>query len=298
VTSIVLENDSTVVECSPGHGFTITSIFNKFIQKNILWEVPGKSTPNLDGDLGPSGNDSIKYFNDEILVGGWFPMFPTAGLPGEESNQWMHGTAPRLPWEVIYHDESTITAELTLNGSEIKLTRTLKLVDSKVSVEMFAFNQSSEPVKITFGEHPCFDRKIFAGGRVRLSDQVNPWVEDVNFEGSENQEITWNWSEIPDFPDGRHEHILFKAPSGHVEVTSAKFDISIQMNFDTSFLPYLLLWEHFDPVDSNLSGDVFGLEPISYGGTHVGKAIGRREETVLPPKGTLKFTTNIMVNRR
>jgi len=270
-----LTNERLTVECFPEHGFVIGAIRPHSTQRNILWNPRGASFEALPvGDLGEPGAASIESFDRGILAGGWFVMFPTAGLPGESGNHWMHGEAPRLLWEVISATDVAVVCRLTTPVSGFELVRSVMLTDATVEVTTTATNLSGEIRHVTFGEHPCFSREQFAGGTIRanpLRARTTSTADPSNSNLVESTPFHWpsapalggndfDLSEVPLRADGRHDHVGLE---GIDECELRGEATSVFLKWDRLAMPNALIWQHFTPVGSPWGGDVFAVEPSS-----------------------------------
>lgn len=263
------------VTVHPGHGFAIGSIVDRATGEELLWHPPGTSFRNLVDTLDPSGDASGRQYDREILAGGWFAMFPTAGLPA--GHGWMHGEAPRIEWQITDDEtDSAVSCRVELPFSRLIVERTVRLRSSVVRVEMTARNPTDESVPITFGEHPCFPRALFAGGEIDLPRgsrvlTTSPVQAEAGFTRPD-ADSAWpevaaaaggfvDMSQIPAEPDGRHDHLSIEVPDGRLSLVGASR--SVRLTWDAATLPHVLLWEHFLPQDSMWPGDVLGVEPVS-----------------------------------
>lgn len=270
-----LSNGFVQLDCYPEHGFVITAIRPRGTDRNILWNARGASFDALPTrELGPAGPESIDSFDRQVLAGGWFPMFPTAGLPGDSGDHWMHGEAARLAWDIVSTSESELVCRLRTPVSGFELERSVRLESSTVIVSMTATNDSGSAQSITFGEHPCFSRKIFAGASLVATPReahVTSHADPLNATLVENAQFMWpnapltsgataDLSNIPLVPDGRHDHITLH-DIGCVEIRGDQ--LSVLLSWDQAAMPNALIWEHFQPIGSPWGGDVFAVEPSS-----------------------------------
>lgn len=173
--SLTLASDSLEVLVYPEQGFLIGQIRSLAAGHDLLWTQPPAEA--FSGTLGPRGESSVDSFH-RSFSGGWFPMFPTAGLPGwvEDKPTWHHGEAARLPWRVMGPSDGTrIRAEILLTDDRLKLVRVLRLHRETLTVSSRMTNIGRIPIAWSAGEHPCFDRKAFAGGRILL-ESCESWI--------------------------------------------------------------------------------------------------------------------------
>ncbi|MCC5948212.1 MAG: hypothetical protein JJT89_07120 [Nitriliruptoraceae bacterium] len=288
---MVLRTDRIEVTCSPEHGFVIGSLTTPQLG-NVFWNPPGASFAPLGDDLGPTGEASIGSFDRGVLAGGWFPMFPSAGPPGRGHDGWMHGEAPRLPWSVTSSSDTHVRARLTTPVSGFLLERELRVSGPVLRVETEAHNVSGAVRSITFGEHPCFLREVFAGGRLVMhpaaarvtsladpphaslaGEQDFPWPVATGIDGDAH-----DVSALPVDADGRHDHVEVALPDGVVDILDASATAGVRLAWDAAAMPYALLWEHFLPGSSPWPGDVFAIEPASAAGRTRTEAIALGHE--------------------
>ena len=270
-----LSNSFLELDVYPQHGFVITSISRAGKGRNILWNPPILDTSPLPiADLGPSGDESIETFDNEILAGGWFVMFPVSGLPGTNQNLWMHGEAARLSWEVVSQSRSELVCRLLTPASNFELFRKVTLNDRAVEVSMSATNLTGVTHEISIGEHPCFSRKRFSGSNLIAEptrSQVTSHADSASATLTENLEFDWpeaqkitgdsqDLSQVPLIADGRHDHINLIGVS---EVKLAGGADDVTLSWSSKEMPNVLLWQHFLPESSPWPGDVFAIEPTS-----------------------------------
>lgn len=293
-----LQNDHVRVNVAPQHGFVIASIELSDSTENILWNPPNSSLDALPSDdLGPSGDPSIQYFDREILAGGWFPMFPTAGLPGSDTERWMHGELPRLRWNVVEESDTHITAVVDTPATSFNVQRTVRLIGDTISAATRVRNHSGRTQQVTFGEHPCFSRKVFAHGVLEAAPRtvrVTSPADLINARLVGDREFCWpnglmttgetvDLSVIPGAPDGRHDHISL---SGIKKATIRGRRHTVDLEWD---LPHALLWQNFGNLD------VFALEPMSAPGRTFDDAVAADAVTTLRDKQTLQTWMSLRV---
>lgn len=276
---VKLRTKELEVTCFPEHGFVIGSITSRPVG-NVLWNPPGATFAPLGWDLGPPGDASVTSFDKDVLAGGWFLMFPSAGPPGPGYDGWMHGEAARLPWSMVSNDETHVRAQLETPISGFLLDRQVTLDGSVLRVETVAENVSGKIRSITFGEHPCLRRDVFAGGRIEMRpsaafvySQADP--EHASLAGEQvfswpiAPEVDGDWCDlasVPVEPDGRHDHVGLTLPSGTVDILDADGATGLRLTWDTKTMSYALLWQHFLPGSSPWPGDVLAIEPSSSDG--------------------------------
>jgi hypothetical protein len=306
--AVQLENDSLRVECYPEHGFVIGSIRLADDPRNILWNPSSVSfAPLSTTDLGPAGEESIDSFDLHVLAGGWFLMFPTAGTPGNSTEYWMHGEAPRLAWNVVSSSSTELVCQLSTPVSGFQIERSVCLAGSSVIVNTTATNNSGVVQEITFGEHPCFDRAVFRGGAVvtqPIHSETASVADPDNSTLIGGREFLWpqapsktggttNLSAIPHQADGRHDHVSIRSAA---PVLLAGAEIEIELDWDTGSMPYALLWQHFAPNGSPWGGDVFAVEPSSSAGRTLTEAKASLSTTSIDADESIAFWMTVQVN--
>jgi galactose mutarotase-like enzyme len=291
-----LENAELAVECVPGAGFTITAIEDRLSGANALWTRQPFEPADTIRAVGPSGEASIESFSD-LFIGGWFEMFPTTGYPGPiqgplgTTQSLLHGEVMRLPWQVTYRDRTTIEATVTTVRTPFRLTRRLQLDGGALLIEERAEHLGREPAPYVWGQHPCFARSTFAGGRFWLDvdsasvpapayDQANnTLVEGAEFRFPHATAIGPGGSRdvaaIPSDPDGRHEHVSIAIRSGQLRITAPMFNRVFSLEWDPSDFPYVLIWQNYLAPNASFWGtcDTFAIEPSSAPGRSVEDAV-------------------------
>ena len=307
-----LETAALSVTCHPSHGFVISAIVDRASGQNILWNPPNAPLADLDGQIGPPGAESIETFDEGILAGGWFGMFPTAGLPGSRSDLWMHGEAPRLPWVVRDATATSISCSVDLPVSGFHLERVVQLDGTRVTVSTTEVNQSGGPRSITFGEHPCFRRELFAGGRIVLQSGSHGWVatpeqpEAARFAG--DQPFLWplvplttggveDASAVPMFPDARQDHLVLKPAGSRLVVESPQLGCAVVIEYDPLAFQHALLWQHFLPPGSPWPGDVFAVEPSSAPGCTFDDAVAAGAVRIIGDGESIRYWMSLHLER-
>lgn len=305
---VVLSNSNLQLETYPEHGFVISSIRHKKDPRNLLWNPPTATFQALSKTyLGPSGSESIDTFDQNLLTGGWFPMFPTAGLPGDMPNRWMHGEAPRLAWDITDQKNGRVTCSMRTPSSGFAITRMVSLEGDKVRVQTTAVNNSGTVQNVSFGEHPCFSRDFFAGGVIA----ANPFRASVTSHGDPLRDslvefASFSWpnaptvgggmadlSAIPEFANGRQCHVLLESP-GSVSIRNST--VTVTASWDEEALPYALLWQKFEPATGPESADVFAIEPSSSPGRTMSEAAEAGKVTAVAPGETISFWMSLQID--
>lgn len=305
-----LRSADLLVTVAPEHGCTITGISLVDDATNILWSVPGVSARPLPAaDLGPPGSASAEYFDRSVLIGGWFPMFPSAGPTSDRIGGWMHGEAPRLSWHTEEVASGWLSATLQTPASGFLVRRMIRLAGDCLMIVTTAENASGEPRQVVAGEHPCFDRAVFAGGFIRATpgaSVVASHADPANARLVEHAAFAWpeaptsdgdslDLSRVPAESDGRHEHVLFQGIDG-IELVGPRHHVT--MRWDASDLPHALLWQHFRPLGSPWAGDVFAIEPMLAPGRTTQDAIDAGACRTIAPGASLTTTVSMRVAPR
>lgn len=294
---IVLASDDLTVTVHPEHGFVIGSIVDHSTRQNLLWNPPDARFRTLGDRLGKPGEGSVNRFDRKLLVGGWFPMIPNAGLPGGRPELWMHGEAARLSWEVIGGGPAQCTAAVLLPSSNLFVERTVTVLGSRIRTQTVVSNNGHRSVLFAPGEHPCFSRSAFQGGRIVVTEGAQAWAtapaqpsaasfaEGDRFSWPDARLVTGGTGDagaVPREPDGHHDHLVVESGSGRVRLERPGGDRSITMSFDPELFPWLLVWSHYLPPHSPWRGDVFAVEPTAVPGRSFDDADSAREHTLLP----------------
>src|SRR6478672_10176870 len=246
--AVVLTGGGLELTADPAHGFVILRLVDLATGTPLLWERGGRVVP-CPSDLGPPGAASIETFEGDLLVGGWFVMFPTAGLPAVGARaQWMHGEAARLPWTVIHLDAHAVTAQLHTPSSGFHLTRTVRLDDEGLFVQTTAVNRSGVPQEVSYGEHPCLSRPAFAGGRLDIAVRgatvltpaqpaaasvvpgpVGRWPHATARHPSRETNGTIDLGAVPVRPDGVHDHVGVDLADGRIAISAPRLGRVLQI---------------------------------------------------------------------
>lgn len=312
VSARVLVSDDLIVTCHPLHGFHVESIVLRSTGTNLLWNPARRRFDPLGVVLGPPGVQSIDSFDRDIFGGGWFPMFPTAGLPSvaPDEPRWMHGEAPRLPWTESYRDASSSTCEVFTPASGFRVSRTVAVAAGTVTVMTSATNLSGQPQSVSFGEHPCFPRALFAGGVIEFADgtmaettthaqpeaarfaapQETPWPRVLRRDGLVEDAAT-----VPEQADGRHDHVGLRLTGGRAIIRNATESLTVTLDWRQEAMPFALLWEHFCPPGSPWDGDVFAVEMSSTRGRTQDDAVAQENTHVVLPGSMISTSARLTV---
>lgn len=275
VNAIVLRTRELEVSCVPEHGMLLSEIVPASLGVNLLWQRPDAPLHRFvnPAQLSASGDP----FDEEVFAGGWFGMFPNAGIPGaNDADEQMHGTFPRFAWNVVQHDDTSLSCELEVDG--LRAERRVHLDGAKVRVNTTVENRGSADREVSFGEHPCFSRSFFAGGVVALHAARAHTTAEVSEPGANRfyagQEFDWPIANerlggssrtdvIPVEADGSHDHLCVTLLDPRITVTAPNYGGAVLIDSDLLKTPELLFWRHFQPPRSPWHGDVFGIEMMS-----------------------------------
>lgn len=234
--TVVPEHGCLIAEIDPGRG-------------NLLW-TDGREPRRLEPS-GIVGEASAREFDEEVLVGGWFPMFPSAGIPTATTQQ--HGWAPRVAWTVRDGSEAHVVCGVTgpfLDGGVAELTRTVRLGPDALTVSTVVRNAGRGVRSFTWGEHPCFARAVFAEGH-------------AVFEGE-------RVVAVPRSADGGAGHLSRQARGASAAVVGREGAVTLIDEAET--LPHWLLWYNY-AADELPRADTLAWEPSTAAGLGVGEAL-------------------------
>jgi galactose mutarotase-like enzyme len=292
---VELASDAVRVRCDPAHGMVITEFRDDSTGANALWTRSGFTPATITRRIGLAGAPSIESFMD-LFVGGWFEMFPSAGLPGDATGALsvMHGEVARIPWDEVERSDSRLVCETTTLRTPFGVRRTLEVVDSTLRARTDVVNLGGEPVPFLWGQHPCFLRETFRGGRIHM-DVASGDVPDPPFDEPNSRlecgPFVWplapartggaaDLSQIPDTADGRHDHILLRPAATSARITAPRLGREVLFEFGDAPHDTVLLWQDFRAPGESLHGaiDTFTLEPSNNPGRFASDA---REPGVL-----------------
>lgn len=272
---VVLQNELVRVVCVPGHGMLLTEMSPLRQEVNLLWQ---REDPPLQEFTEPAAATAAgDPFDETVFAGGWFGMFPNAGIPGvADTNVQLHGTFPRHKWEVIDQGDTSLSCRLRAEG--FSAVRTVSLDGASVRVATTVTNEDVNSQEVSFGEHPCFDRSAFAGGRVELTAKSSFITPELSEPGSHRfvpgQQFGWPEAQdtngrgarvdtIPSVADGTHDHLCIELDTVEIVLHAPDLAGKVIVRVDIEHTPYLLFWRHFLPAGSPWAGDVFGIETMS-----------------------------------
>lgn len=253
----VLRAGGVRVSVAPEHGCVIHRIDTG--RGNLLWH-DGREPQRLRGSR-LTGDASAAEFDDDVLIGGWFPMFPNAGLPTADTQQ--HGWAPRVAWTVRERAEARLVAEVSgpfLEGGTADVTRDIEVCGGGLTVRSTVTNAGRTAGSFTWGEHPCFSRDSFAGGRAFLS------AEDV--------------AVLPEHMTSDAGHLARSVSGGVGGLASARGSVTLTDLSGT--LGHWLAWWNYAAADLPRA-DTFAWEPSTAPGMGLADAIRAGAVETLEP---------------
>jgi hypothetical protein len=306
VAGVVLKGDSLQLVCHPAYGFHLSSMVERQSGTELLW--CSDREPTIHDRLGAPGAASIESWEQDVFIGGWFGMFPSCGLPSvrSELSTWMHGEVGRRAWTVsaLSDEPNRVEATLLMQSSPWKVKRSVVMTSRGFIMRTEAQNVGREALDSTFGEHPCFAREAFAGGRIRLaaakSDLGIPVANPKRSIYPEGASILWptvtdggrqlRADVIPPEPDDRLDHLSIRLASPRIALESPSLGGELQLTVDLGQLPHVLVWERFDadgPVD------VLSTEPCSAPGRTYDEAVASGAVLSTPPGASLSFSVTV-----
>jgi hypothetical protein len=274
---VTLASGRISVVCHPEHGFHISHLVDRRSGTNLLWFRGENPPPACPDHPGPAGRASMDTFDRDLLIGGWFVMFLSAGHPGCSTAVRRPGctaTRPRLPWRLVSADGSRAVAEVALVSTPFLVRRSVTVEGPGVTVSTTATNTGDGAVSCTFGEHPCLARAAFAGGRIDGVGVVGP---------------AGDGGVLPAVADGRHTQDPAVLGDAELAVTSPALGGRVVFDVDRAVLPYAMVWQHFGPPGGLRDGDVFAVEPCSYPGSSVTDAVAAGAVTRVEPGASITF---------
>lgn len=275
MNAIVLRTRELEVTCLPEHGMLLSEIVPAAIGVNLLWQRPNAP---LHSFVEPAQASAMgDPFDAEVFAGGWFGMFPNAGIPGaNDADEQMHGSFPRFAWNVLQYDDTSLICELEVEG--LRAVRTVQLDGTNVRVSTEVENRGATDREVSFGEHPCFARSVFAGGELALRAARAHTTSELSEPGANRflagQDFTWpiaverlggsaRTDVIPVSADGSHDHLCVTLADPEIILTAPDYAGSVRLSSDLTKTAELLFWRHFQPPGSPWHGDVFGIEMMS-----------------------------------
>jgi hypothetical protein len=244
---LVLRAGGARVSIAPAHGCLIQEIDHG--EGNLLW-TDGRR-PRVLEQSGTVDEESAREFDEEVLIGGWFPMFPSAGVPTATTQQ--HGWAPRVAWAVVERSATRAVCVATgpfLDGGVAEVTRTIELEPDALTVSSTVRNAGTGVRSFTWGEHPCFSRDLFAGG--------SAW-----FAGEQV-------ATVPGHANRAAGHFARSIAGGTAAVLGRR--IAIALSDEVGTLSHWLYWYNYEARELPRA-DTLAWEPSTAAGLGVGDAI-------------------------
>jgi galactose mutarotase-like enzyme len=311
---VEIRSADLALKCVPHHGNVVSSITVEGYE--LLWRRPSFEPALIERTLGAPGPSSIETFMDSF-VGGWFQMFPSVGLPGTRGGAFalLHGEVARLPWTVIAQTPSSVATRVTTLRTPFEAERTLNVIERTISCTTKIRNRGREEAPYLWGEHPCFDRDIFAGGAIEIDRAVfttpAPAHDPPNSRLKDGEQGAWPQAAradgapfdagvIPERPDGRHEHICVRPERGSVRITSPKLDRTVTLDFDPTAYQFILIWQNYRAPNGSCWGviDTFSVEPSNNPGLYSDDAFSADSVLWLAPGEVSEATLSISVSDR
>jgi galactose mutarotase-like enzyme len=213
--------------------------------------------------------------------GGWHTLVPHAGdsriLDGVEHP--FHGEAGWRPWRVSAFSAASATLRIELRTAPLRVTRTISLTDTGVTVSQTVENRSVRPVSFTWTEHPAFgDVLIDPNSTLTIAGHS----VDTLFPAAGKTSSGFRTFRASD-PDSA-------ALSGTAELASPETGWRARLRWDPSIFPYVYVWqEHRDSQGFPWWGGVntVGIEPASRPYSLGDEDLDRLGPLVVEGEGTL-----------
>lgn len=261
------------VTVAPAHGMLIRQARDAVSGAPALWEREPPAPRAPSRELGPAGPPSAETFHD-LFVGGWFAMFPTLGFVAELDGRpaHFHGELARLPWETVARGERSLEARVETVSAPFAVVRRVVLGGGELRVETEIVNTSRAPASFLFGEHPCFARETFAGGRLELAARdgcvPSPAYLPERALLRPGARIDWphapgrrggvDLSCVPARPDGRADHACLELAGPRMRLTAPGFGRALELEHDLDATPYAQLAMNYGE-----GWDMLAIEPLS-----------------------------------
>ena len=275
---VVLADERLELACVPEQGATVTALVDRASGVDALWHRPHVPAP-CSRALGAPGPASDATFSD-VWVGGWSTCCRSSATPRRTSptratcctasSCGCRGSA--CGWVTrASRARSTACGSRCASSARSKLDGT-----GGARIDTLVINIGAQPVPYSWGLHPCFDRAVFAGGRIEADVASARVPEPAYAPGFDRLPVgvAFDWphvgeppidvAEIPAEPTGSHDHVSLTLRSGRVRVTAPRHRLALTLEYDVDRFPHLLLWQEFAPQagwPSWGAGDVFALEP-------------------------------------
>ena len=323
---VTLTNDALEVTCAPAQGFSISSLVDRASGAEALWRRPGFTPAPCSRQLGPAGEASGQGFLD-VFSGGWFEMFPEVGytLEGDPTSL-VHGEVVRLPWELLDRGPAHVEARVATVRRPLALTRRMTLDGPTLRVRERIENVGAAAAPYTWGQHPCFARATFAGGRLEVAvsaaEVPDPWF-DPDHATLAHGPFAWphaparaadddradatagaglasvDLSAIPATADRRHDHACLTVAAGEFRLTAPSAGPAgraLRVAFDREQFPHVLLWECFGAGEGPPfwgGCDTFGVEFSTMPGRSTPDAIAAGAIREIAPGETVETEWSI-----
>ncbi|HEY0871581.1 MAG TPA: hypothetical protein VGD55_14380, partial [Acidothermaceae bacterium] len=224
----------------------------------------------------------------------------------------LHGEIARLPWTVTAVDDVSITARVNTVSPSWQVKRTVAMTDVGFTLHTEAVNTSEASLLCSYGEHPCFARDVFAGGRIDLAASAafvpTPQEDPVRAKFLPTGAIAWprlatrdgSWSDadrIPEVADGRLDHVSLTLAAPRISLYAPRLDGHLDLVVQLQELPHALLWERFGRSAKQWNADVFAVEPSSAPGRTVDDAVSAGALRSVAPGQSVTFGTEVEWSR-
>lgn len=244
-----LTTDALTLSYHPGRGGAITGLTRNRDEAPVLWQAPWGVLPV--GASRPPATASVAA--REGWSGGWRTLFPSSGravtLYG--ADQGYDGEATLAPYVVDEATDTTVTLSTRLVRTPVRITRTIELQDSTVTVSETVRNEGGQAIEMMWGQEIALGAPLLGEGTtvetgaavVRPEpdvthsvsyDDVMPWPRTQGNGGpinlrrvpEDNSGLTWQ-AYLSDFTDH------------HATVTNHAAGLRARLTWDAEQMPYL-----------------------------------------------------------
>ncbi len=245
-TAITLRASGVAVTVDPARGARITHLRNLEDGREWLHQA-GTGSPT-----------SSAY--DDGSLGGWDEMMPTIAAcrqpdTGEELSD--HGDLWDQAWEVVAHDDASLTTRATTRRPVVTLERTVRVLEHRVRLDYAA--TSPRDTTVLWAAHPLF--ALRSGSRVVLDETLRP----VRGDAADRPPFAWPRGGLrvdADLRPGSDVKLFTDVsrttgpPCGIVDADGSRLDLT----WEVAEAPVLGIWlDHGSLVE----GSVVALEPTT-----------------------------------
>jgi galactose mutarotase-like enzyme len=304
---VVIEPDVELADAhlravlSPARGFLIASLRDAASGAPLLWERRAPVGALTGRELGPPGPGSLETFHRGFL-GGWFAMFPAAGFTGELDGlpTYFHGELARLPWQLTEGSREMVEARVETVQASFSVVRRVTLAGGELRVKTWIANSGSRDAGFVFGEHPCFSRATFAGGRLSLKAAA-AWVPSPAYDPAgaalvPGSSFSWplapsrgshlDLSQLPSHRDCRSDHVCLELGDRLLRLSAPQLGRVAELELDLETTPFALLGARFDA-----EVDMLAIEPSTAPGRGVPDALAAGAVRSLAPGESFETET-------